>query len=134
MGEFYTGFSTFITKKEREAMKKYAGFDDIPADEKAAFILAAEAAQSKEELEALKKLIKARCRKAAKAASDRKQRILIGIRVPKAKAEEIRAAARRKNQTLYKFVQTAIYQAAKIPIIQKNDVQTEKENGERLSE
>ena len=113
-------------------MKKYAGFDEIPKDEKEAFILAAEAAQSKEELEALEKLIKARCRKASKTASDKRQRILIGIRVPRSKAEEIKAAARRKNQTLYKFVQTAIYQAAKIPMVQKNDVQTKKEHGEQV--
>lgn len=112
-------------------MKKYAGFDDIPADERAAFILAAEAAQSEAELEALERIIKARCRKAAKATSDKKQRILIGIRVPKTKAEEIRAAARRKDQTLYKFVQEAIYRAAKIPMVQKNDVQTKKEDGEQ---
>lgn len=115
-------------------MKKYAGFDDIPADERAAFILAAEAAQSEAELEALERIIRARCRKAAKAASDKKQRILIGIRVPKKQAEHIKAAAERKEQSLYKFVQEAIYRAAKIPMIQKNDVQTEKEDGERLSE
>ena len=112
-------------------MKKYAGFDEIPKDEKEAFILAAEAAQSKEELEAIERRIRARCRRAAKAASDKKQRILIGIRVPKKQAEHIKAAARRKNQTLYKFVQTAIYQAAKIPILTKNDVQTKKESGEQ---
>ena len=115
-------------------MKKYAGFNDIPKDEREAFILAAEAAQSEAELAALERIIKARCRKASKAASDKRQRILIGIRVPKAKAEEIRAAARRKNQTLYKFVQTAIYQAAKIPILMKNDVRTKNEDGEHLSE
>lgn len=115
-------------------MKKYAGFDDIPADERAAFILAAEAAQSEAELEALERIIKARCRRASKAASDKKQRTLIGIRVPKKQADHIKAAARRKNQTLYKFVQEAIYRAAKIPILAKNDVQTEKDNKERAFE
>lgn len=115
-------------------MKKYAGFDDIPKDEREAFIQAAQAAQSKEELEAIEQLIKVRCRRTAKGTSDKKQRILIGIRVPKKQAEHIKAAAERKEQSLYKFVQEAIYRAAKIPMIQKNDVQTEKEDGERLSE
>lgn len=112
-------------------MKKYAGFDEIPKDEKEAFILAAEAAQSKEELEAIEQLLKARCRKAAKAASDKKKRILIGIRVPKKQADHIKLAAIREGKSLYKFVQTAIYQAAKIPMVQKNDVQTEKEDEEQ---
>ena len=112
-------------------MKKYAGFDNIPADERAAFIQAAEAAQSEAELEALERIIKARCRKASKATSDKKQRILIGIRVPRSKAEEIKAAARRKDQTLYKFVQEAIYRAARIPVTQKNNVRTKNEDEER---
>lgn len=112
-------------------MKKYAGFDDIPKDEREAFIQAAQAAQSKEELEAIEQLIKVRCRRAAKAASDKKQRILIGIRVPKKQAEHIKLAAIREGKSVYKFVQTAIYQAAKIPTAQKNDVQTEKEDEEQ---
>lgn len=112
-------------------MKKYAGFDDIPKDEREAFIQAAQAAQSKEELEAIEQLIRARCRRAAKAASDKKQRILIGIRVPKKQAEHIKAAADREGKSLYKFVQTAIYRAAKIPTVQKNDVRTEKKSEEQ---
>lgn len=112
-------------------MKKYAGFDEIPKDEKEAFILAAEAAQSEAELEALERIIKARCRRASKAASDKKQRILIGIRVPKKQADHIKLAAIREGKSLYKFVQTAIYQAAKIPTLTKNDVQTEKEDEEQ---
>lgn len=112
-------------------MKKYAGFDDIPKDEREAFIQAAQAAQSKEELEAIEQLIKVRCRRTAKGTSDKKQRILIGIRVPRPKAEEIKAAADREGKSLYKFVQTAIYKAAKIPVIQKNNVRTKNEDEER---
>lgn len=112
-------------------MKKYAGFDDIPKDEREAFIQAAQAAQSKEELEAIEQLIKVRCRRTAKGTSDKKQRILIGARVPKKQAEHIKLAAIREGKSVYKFVQEAVYRAAKIPIITKNDVQTEKEDEEQ---
>ena len=112
-------------------MKKYAGFNDIPKDEREAFILAAEAAQSEAELAALERIIKARCRKASKAASDKRQRTLIGVRVPKKQAEHIKLAAIREGKSVYKFVQEAIYRAAKIPMVQKNDVRTKKEDGEQ---
>lgn len=96
-------------------MKKYAGFDNIPADERAAFIRAAAAAQTKEELEAIEQLIKARCRKASKAASDKRQRILIGVRLPRQQADLIKAAAAKEGKSLYKFTKKVLLTAAQMP-------------------
>ncbi len=45
-----------------------------------------------------------RCRRASDRATDARRRVLIGARVPRALAEQVREAARGKGVSVYRFI------------------------------
>lgn len=87
------------------------GIDQIPQKEKRLLIelaTIADATQDKLSTQRLAALIRIRARARSKDAWDHDNRVLIGARVPRARAEIYREAAARTDRSLYRFVLDAL--------------------------
>lgn len=87
------------------------GIDQIPPKEKRLLIelaTIADATQDKLSTQRLAALIRIRARARAKDSWDHDNRVLIGARVPRSRAEIYREAAARTDRSLYRFVLDAL--------------------------
>lgn len=87
------------------------GIDQIPKEEKRLLVelaTIADATQDHLSTQRLAALIRIRARARYKEAWDHKSRVLVGARVPRARAEIYRQAAAHSDRSLYRFVLDAL--------------------------